>query len=440
MATAAGNLNAVQTLCAACTTQPTGSHCFSRKQVSCAGAAFRLPAIFFHVKTLFMQRLFFLLFLANVAAGLNAQSLDTKSLREIGKKTDAGPTDTSAMISSQAAVLRFVDEKNRGSGSVMSDSAKRVFFDKNIPSVIGKTGMAPAFFGNLSLSFGDDKLSFSTGGFSDTVKRISFGGELSAAAPNGSRTVFKPGGSAPYDFAIHLKLTKENTGTKWYALDRERRTDTVSSVRNTWWNFSFTPGIAKQILFADDTLHKTRNPFTYEALISFNGIFNSFYFQRYVNKRILWSVGVGYGRFTNYSELDEVTLHKGRAYENVLSETETVSGRRGDYRIVTGPVVRLSLFKPLTDPFSFTNVHLGATLNSFGLGTSKHLAHATAGVYFSKWKSEAADDQPSKQVAKELFSVGLIASFKNLQNISDSNYAGKNLSIIVSAQIPLRFF
>jgi len=329
------------------------------------------------------------------------------------------------------------------SSTLLTGDDKAVFLQKVIPSVIGSTGMAPAYFDNLNLSFGDDKLSFTTGVFTDkNTKTNSFGFSLSAEAPNGSRTVFEPGGKTPFDFGIEFKYTAELSASKWFLIENGTVTNNISSISNKWINFSLSGNLAKHILFTNDTLSHIQNPFTFEALVNFNYLFNSFVINKYIKKRILCSIGAGFGRFTNYAEQDEINLRKGIVYNNnQLSETEVISGRRAtDYKVYNGVIFKGTIFKPLTDPFAFSQIHLGATLSSYGAGSSTHLLNGTAGVYFSKWKKEDNDDTPPKKVLKESFSVGLIADFRNLQNSSNSGYMKDNFKIVISAQIPLSFF
>jgi hypothetical protein len=328
--------------------------------------------------------------------------------------------------------------------TVLTQADKDAFLQKNIPSIIGKSGMAPAFFDNFNISLGDDELSVTSGTFTNDNKTQSCGGSLKASAPNGSRAIFQPGGKTPFDVEAQLKYTWELSATKWNLIQNGVTTTDISSISNKWINFSFSGNIAKQILFTDDTLNQTKNPFTYEALVSFNYLFNSFVIQSYIKRRVLLNIGAGFGRFTNYEALDEINLRKGSIYNNnQLSETEVISGRKnGDYKVFNGVVIRGAAYKPLTDPLSFSAVHLGATLNSFGLGSSNHILNGTTGLYFSKWKSEdqTNDNGTTTSALKEVFSVGLIADFKNLQDASTSTYIKDNFKLVVSAQIPLNFF
>lgn len=380
----------------------------------------------------------FSLMLFNLSA--SSQTIDLKDIR---KKELTKP----AM--GLAAPLVRSDNSSKKSTAVISTDEKSIFLQKNIPSVIGSSGMAPAHFDNLNLSFGDDKLSFTSGFFTDkSTKKNSYGFSLSAEAPNGSRTIFQPGGKTPFDFGIEFKYTNELSASKWFLVETNSSTkaqtvtNNISSVSNKWLNFSFSANLAKHILFSNDTLNYNKNPFTFEAFVNFNYLFNSFIVNSYVKKRVLTSIGAGFGRFTNYTAQDEINLRKGIIYNNSqLSETEVVSGRKAAaYKIYNGLIVKGAIFKPLTDPFALSQIHLGATMSSFGAGSSNHLLNGTAGVYFSKWKKDETDDTPPKKILKESFSVGLIADFRNLQNSSDTDYMKDNFKIVLSAQIPLSFF
>jgi hypothetical protein len=377
-----------------------------------------------------------------ISGGLYAQKISLKSLRSSAKKNN--PTTTISNIGFSATTVKAYSDNNKvkKASDTMSKADKAAFLNKNIPSVIGSSGMAPAFFDNFNVSFGDDKLSITTGTFADSLKKNSIGATISAEAPNGSRTIFQPGGKTPYDFGVELKYTYEMKASKWRLKIKDRVTDTISSISNKWINFSFSGNIAKHILFTDDTLNNTKNPFTFEALISFNYLFNSFIINEYVRRRVLYSIGAGFGRYTNYDEQDEVNLRKGTIYNNnQLSETEVISGRRAaNYKIVNGLIAKASIFKPLSDPFSYNHIHFGATISSFGLGSSNHLLNGTGGIYYSRWKSEEDEEKEGEKILKEIFSVGLIADFRNLQNSKQSAYMKDNFKLVLSAQIPLNFF
>ncbi len=380
------------------------------------------------------KKILLLLFLSSlVKTELSAQTMDLRAIRRNQSLLPLGAEN--------ASPSKLTDD-SKDKGKELSDVDKAAFTQKNIPSVIGSSGMAPAFFDNFNVSFGDDKISFTTGKFADKKKKNSIGMSLSADAPNGSRTVFQPGSKTPYDFGVELKYTYEISASKWFLKSDGRATNKISSVSNKWINFSFLGNSAKHILFSNDTLNITKNPFTFEALVSFNYLFNSFIINDYVKKRILYSLGAGYARYTNYEDQDEINLRKGVVYNNnQLSETEVISGRRADnYKVLNGLVVKAGIYKPLSDPFSYNQIHLGATASSFGLGSSNHLLNSTGGIYFSKWKSEDDEDVPGKKILKEIFSVGLIADFRNLQNGKQSAYMKNNFKMVLSAQIPLNFF
>lgn len=374
-----------------------------------------------------------------VKTELSAQTMDLKSVK---KAVASMRKSTYTVAYTEAMPKTFFDNSNKKKGDTMAKEDKAAFLQKNIPSVIGSSGMAPAFFDNFNVSFGDDKLSITTGTFADSLKKNSFGASITAEAPNGSRTVFQPGGQTPFDFGVELKYTFEKSASTWYLKGYKGDSNKISSISNKWINVSFAGNIAKHILFTDDTLNITKNPFTFEALISFNYLFNSFILKEHIKRRILYSLGAGFGRYTNYEEQDEINLRKGVIYNNnQLSETEVVSGRRADsYQVFNGLVIKAGIYKPLSDPFSYNHVHLGATISSFGLGSANHLLNSTGGIYYSRWKSEDDEDNEGKKILKEIFSVGLIADFRNLQNAKQSAYAKENFKMVLSAQIPLNFF
>lgn len=365
-----------------------------------------------------------------------AQTTDLKTLRRAEKNN---PTKQ------KLTAVGKGDEKDSISVRDAHDlipAEKAAFVLNNIPSVISKSGMAPAFFDNFSFGFGDDEVAIATGDFFSRDKTKSFGGEITAEAPNGSRTVFQPGGKIPYDFGLELKFTKEKKAKKWKYIENGTTKSDISSVKFEWINVSLSSNLGELVLFSNDTVNYTQSPFTFEAVVSYNSNFNSFIIQRYVNRRFIWNAGIGIGRFTNYSELEEISLRKGTVYNsNQFSEKEIVTGRNAnDYKVFNGLVIRAAAYKPVTDPFSYTAIHIGATLSSFGIGSKNHLLGGTTGLYFSRWKSEDDEDNSGKKSLKELFSVGLIADFGNLQNLSKSDYMKDNLKIVLSAQIPLSFF
>jgi len=326
----------------------------------------------------------------------------------------------------------------------LTNDEKNVFLQKNIPSVISKSGMAPAHFDNFNISFGDDEIALTSGTFTSNTKTQSFGGTIKAAAPNGSRVIFQPGSKAPLDFNAELKYTFEfDTKKRTLSVPITGSPYNISSVSNKWVNVSFSSSIKNHILFLNDTSNITEHPFTFEALVSYNYLFNSFLINTEIDKRILFSFGAGLARFTNYSEFNEINLRKGIFSSTQFSETEVISGRvNNSYKITTGTVIRAAAYKPLTDPFSLSALHAGITANSFGLGSSNHLLNGTAGIYFSRWAVENEQNSGGTQdpIMKEIFSIGLIADFKNLQNASQNEYLKNNFRIMVTAQIPLQFF
>ncbi|HRI22465.1 MAG TPA: hypothetical protein PLA68_16000, partial [Panacibacter sp.] len=337
----------------------------------------------------------------------------------------------------------------------MSSEDRKLFYGMYIPSIIAKSGMAPAKFDNFGFSFGDDKVNFSTGLVSwggQNTDNKSIGLQVSAAAPNGSKTLFQPGSKA-FDFGLGLKYTLKNEGKVWNVSHPAVGIPppVISSQSFSWWNLSFNSDYSALNIFDSDTTYNKRKEFTYEFLVNINGVFNSLYFKNLIRRRLTWSAGIGLAKFNNYTNLDEITLHNGNYYSTsgVFSEKDNTTGRMGNYETFTGLIFRGALYKPLTNPYAFSNVYLGLTANYYGIGSSSNILNSNFGVYFSKRHyddvvDEVVDANANRHIVNtrklvEDFSIGLIADFKNIQAANQDDYWGKNFKVILSAQIPLKF-
>jgi hypothetical protein len=360
--------------------------------------------------------------------------------------------------------------KSSGGSGIRADSSKTALFSdaKNpvklsddeivklskryIPSIIANTGMAPANFDNIGVTFGDDKFNF-TKSINDN-----FGFKLGADAANKSYTLFKPGQSS-YVFTGELKGTKNLRGAKWALLDSKGNpTGQTSSTREDWINFSGAFSYSSLPVFSTDTTYVKKHEPAFEFLVSINSVFNSLFIDRYKNKRYLASLGIGIAKINNYKKLSELTYRPGNYYATTKAFVENddpVVGRKGDFKSFVGAIVRASVFKPLLDPFSLSNLSLGVTANSAGMFSSNHMLNGNAGIYYSKrhWGIDASEPStlicpdgdpknckvstPKKLI--EDFSIGLIFDWKNLQDRNIQDYSSKNFKVLLSAQIPLNF-
>jgi len=343
-------------------------------------------------------------------------------------------------------------ESGKNAKARLTNDALMELSKQYIPSIIANTGMATANFDNIGFTFGDDKFNFTKGIGNN------FGLKINADAPNGSFTIFKPG-QAAYVYSGELKYTFGQLGSKWFLLNNDGTvSDKVSSTRQSWFNVTGSLSQSSLPLFSSDSTYEKKHETAFELLLSWNGVFNSLYVPKYIRERMLWSIGAGIGKLNNYQTLDEITLEPGTYYSHTGAFAhidDKVEGRKGNFKSFVGPVFRGAVFAPLLSPFSLTNVSLGITANSAGAFSSKHMLHGTAGIYFSKrhWDTNI-DENPvlicndnniknchivSRKKLVEDFSVGLICSWKNIQNMGNENYAVNNFRILLSAQIPLKF-
>lgn len=350
-----------------------------------------------------------------------------------------------------AALIAPTESGNNAKARLTNDSLIELS-KQYIPSIIANTGMAIANFDNIGFTFGDDKFNFTKG----IAKN--FGIKITADAPNKSFTIFKPG-QAAYVYSGELKYTFGQFGSKWFLLNSDGTvSDRTSSTRQSWFNLSGSLSQSSLPLFSSDSTYEKKHEIEFEFLLSWNGIFNSLYVPKYIRERMLWSIGGGIGRINNYSTLDEISLEPGTYYSHTGAFTridDEVEGRKGTFKSFVGSVFRGAVFAPLLSPFSLTNISLGITANSAGAFSAKHMLHGTAGIYFSKrhWDNNV-DENPrivcsdnsvqnchivTRKKLVEDFSVGLICSWKNIQNMGDENYAANNFRVLLSAQIPLKF-
>ena len=300
-----------------------------------------------------------------------------------------------------------------------------------IPSAIVTEGIEPAAVSSLNIGFGDDKVKLKWG-FSrnkDEKKflRNSFGFSAGAKAPEGARTFFQSGktpgdiqGGFAYTYVLN-EISYSYGGNK-------------SSEEAYWLNVNVNYNRNKVFIFSTDRDYDKKINHNFSILVGVNHYFNSWYKKNAILARNVWNISAGLGHFSNYDELDDLTLHKGVGFADMFSESESVIGKRGEFDRHFGVLLRGSAFYPISHPESKAYFMLGVNANTFGIGSSNFTANANGGIYISKRKYDEDED-----LLTDIFSIGILADYSALQDWGSSGYGNKNFKLVVVSQIPLRW-
>lgn len=349
-----------------------------------------------------------------------------------------------SLVSLTDTLVDSKESKKKKEGRALTQAEKNAFYQLDIPAIIsGTSAMSKASFKNLTLGIDDELLSFSTGLRKQSEEKpAKMGMTIKAKAPDDTKPLFT-GGKFSSQFSSEFRYTFGDNTYKWYLYNAkmERLTDTLSSVWNTWWNIYTNFGISNLSIILTDSTSKTVNPFNIEFLVSFNSAFHSLYINRYIHRRNILSVAAGFGRFNNYTSLEEQTLQTGKSGPSGdrFLVTETVSGRRGDYKNSWGAIIRSAVYIPLTSPFALNAVYTGINLNSFGLFGRDHVLNGVAGIYWSKRKVAESEADKTVKVLKEEFSLGLMLNMKGLDQLRSKSFFSEIAEVGISAKIPLKF-
>lgn len=301
-----------------------------------------------------------------------------------------------------------------------------------IPSSILNAGFEPASISGIDLGFGDDKVKLKWGlPKKDDQKslRNSFGISLAAKAPEGVRTLFKYD-KTPTDIIAGLAGT--------YILNHTSYTykGESSSEKANWINVNadFTRNSVN--IFSDDSTYNEALNYNVSFLVSFNHYFNSWNnkLSYLIKRRNLFSLGIGLSHFSNYDDLDDITLRKGFISNNFFTEKETVAGKKGTFERNFGLLLRGSFFYPVSKPISKAYVMLGANVNTYGLASSNFTANGNLGVYISKRKYDEDEG-----LLTDEFSFGIVADLSALNGFGRTGYWKENFGILLVSQIPLRW-
>ncbi|GFO96035.1 hypothetical protein ig2599ANME_0221 [groundwater metagenome] len=284
----------------------------------------------------------------------------------------------------------------------------------------------------IDLGFGDDKVKLKWGlPKKDDQKslRNSFGISLAAKAPEGVRTLFKYD-KTPTDIIAGLAGT--------YILNHTSYTykGESSSEKANWINVNadFTRNSVN--IFSDDSTYNEALNYNVSFLVSFNHYFNSWNnkLSYLIKRRNLFSLGIGLSHFSNYDDLDDITLRKGFISNNFFTEKETVAGKKGTFERNFGLLLRGSFFYPVSKPISKAYVMLGANVNTYGLASSNFTANGNLGVYISKRKYDEDEG-----LLTDEFSFGIVADLSALNGFGRTGYWKENFGILLVSQIPLRW-
>lgn len=342
-------------------------------------------------------------------------------------------------------VTEYTDpKKSSNKKDTLSDAERKAFYQLDIPSIIASTdALTKASFKNISIGIDDELFSFSTGLKKQSEEKpANIGMTLKAKAPDGSKTIFSDGKFST-QFSSAFRITFGERSSKWFLVkDSIPDLNKVSSVKNSWWNIYFSAGISNLVLFNSDSTAIRQNPFSGELLIAYNSAFHSLYIKRYIRRRVIFSLAGGIGRFNNYTSLTEQVLRNGVYSEsrNQFMETKSTTGRKGELKTTFGDVVRMAVYIPVTKPFNYHAVYIGASLNSLGfLVTDRNILNAQSGIYWSKRKLEKSEKDKTKDVLKEEFSIGLIMNMQGLEEAKKKVFLREIVTIGISTKIPLGF-
>lgn len=334
------------------------------------------------------------------------------------------------------------DFKNFERDSVKNDPGEqRTFLKFYIPSAILSEGLEPAAISGFNFNFGDDKVEMKLGTIlsgKDGDLKNSLGIKLSAAAPQGTRTIFQYD-KTPRDLSATLYGTKVVRQTSKFLkpdINGDGLKEKVYYAKNAQW-INVTPKFSnvKRILFSDAQTYDEKYYTNFSMLVSYNWYYNSFDPKIY-GKRFIATIGAGYGEFDNFNSLDDQVLRKGSIDPagQFFTETESVNGKAGQFIRTSGILLTASIFKPVSKADALTNITLGANINSCGLGESSSQLTGNAGIYISKRSYDNAELE-----LKEDFSLGIIGDFSQVDSIGEERYMRNNFKIMLSAQIPMRF-
>lgn len=325
--------------------------------------------------------------------------------------------------------------------------ANKQFFIFQIPSVINGSNLDPSPISNVSANFSESKLSFKLGfpSFYKTVKdiesvRITGFIQLSFTASNGVSTLYKSA-NPPLEYSLTAGISWLFGHTKWRYTTGAQKGE-ISTQRVSWLNLIGSIGEGNYNIFdqngAYDALVSKRNMGINSAYLSFN----NYYFSRFDLKNRLFSrifsLGVGYAKTNNYSDLKKAVHEDGKLvysadsskYQSVVT---TTNGAIGNLEQFEGPSAYLEYFYPIFRNKEYGSIYWGSRVTVFKLFENDAVYNGNTGLYFTVKDRKMVDGDP----AKDILNIAVTVQLNQLSKLDEANYFSTFGTVKIQAAVPL---
>ena len=359
------------------------------------------------------------------------------------------------------------------------EEARKRFLLVTIPSVINGSSIDPAPISSASIDFGEEKLTFKVGfprPFEAKTTQNDVGPWTASLAPyvaskNKKATLWNKNGwvtTVGLDAALNYVFPSvlwEATGKGEKAYNEWLQTKKgqphfkyLASVDSTVDDTIKTGDVVSEGMFwlslrgnldrTEYSLFDTTAVFAdlgykkplglAKGYLSVNWAFHS-KLKKHRWKNTLWSSGLGYGSYTNYTDLAERTLQVGSPVFNADSSSmavvaETTEGRIGPVIVSTGSLFYFEVYKSIAFLPHDGAVRVGVRYDDFGRVGDNFNSRLSGGFFVNAKKRTKKDNE-----AQEMLNVALTLVCDRFNKNGESDYWNKNVSFVLGVALPLRF-
>ncbi len=328
--------------------------------------------------------------------------------------------------------------------SVATLTDDRNLIKMEIPAAINGSNLDPAAISSVNVNFTDSKISAKVGiPFKkiDNYENLKYTVFLSAnvKATNGVGTLWNAE-SKPSEFGFNGGMSYMWKHYVWNSVNANGEIITPKTSESYYW-INFRGGLdwAKLNIFRPENGYEfvnneIRDQFG-NAYIAINHYYGSKLDRLNRFFQHIASIGLGYAKTNNYSNLKSRTLQEGTLLYNADSTAynsvvKTTAGRIGNYEVYEGLTTFGELFWPVIKR-ERGSIYLGNRYTYYAVGKSRHISNGSSGLYFNL---------KEKDTKKDIVNFSVVAQFDHLNESKSEDYLDKYFSVLLQASIPLSFY